>query len=230
MRGARLTAILGVAVLLSGPGVARAGVITSVISVGGPGGTGAALPLTSVPNNDNVVVGNTDLLIFSETFTAVAPIDAVFAVSPSAGTTEYFASNVTVNNTTGVSWVDFHFSLIPAVAGDGLDFDTPTMDPTPTSSAFMTRAHGQDTLDWSGGVVPSGGVVVFSFSIDVPDVSGNTFTLRGIPSIAQAAVPEPSSLALGGSALLSLLGYGRWCRKRATRMGRGWVGLVARSQ
>jgi hypothetical protein len=214
MRGVRSTAILGAAILLWGTGVARAGVITGTPSVAGPGGTGAAVPLTSASNNDNVVVGNTDLLLFSETFTAIAPIDAVFAVTPTAGTSEYFASNVTVNNTTGVSWVDFHFSLIPAVVGDGLDFDTPTMDPTPTSSAFATLAHGQDTLDWSGGVVPSGGVVVFSFSIDVPDVAGNTFTLRAVPSIAQPVVPEPGSLALGGSALLSLLGYGRWCRKR----------------
>jgi hypothetical protein len=219
MRAARLTACLGVILLLSGAGVARAGTITGVTSVGGPGGTGIGVTATIFSNNDNVVAGNTNAIILSETFTTIAPIDAVFATTPTvpAGTTEYFSSNVTVNNTTGVPWIDFHFSLLPAVADDNLDFDTPTKDPTPTSSAFATLAHGQDTLDWSGGVVPSGGFVVFTFSIDVPNVSGNTFTLRSVPSVAQQpVVPEPGTLALGGSALLSLLGYGWKCRKRAT--------------
>ena len=94
MRAARLVAILGIIVLASGVGAAWASTIIST-TVSGPGGTGSGLATTLVPGNDNVGAGNTNTIILSETFTAVAPIDAVFTVAASTptGTTEYFASN-----------------------------------------------------------------------------------------------------------------------------------------
>jgi len=210
MRTARLVAILGVIFLASGVGAARAGTITTT-TVSGPGGTGSGLTTTLVPNNDNVGAGNTNTIILSETFTSIAPIDAVFTVAASAGTTEYFAGNVAVNNTTGVTWRDFHFQLIPTTAGDNLDFDFPDNDPTPTSTSFTLLVHGQDTIDWSGGAVLSPGITVFTLSIDVPDgLVGGTFTLRSVPT-----VPEPSTAVIVGSGLLSLFGYGWWRRNRA---------------
>lgn len=117
-----------------------------------------------------------------------------------------------MNNTTGITWTDFHFSLIPTVAGDGLDFDTPDRDPTPTSTAFTTLGHGADNINWSGGAVSSPGAVLFTLSIDVPD-GLTSFTLRAVPTV----IPEPSTLALAGSGLLGLLVYGWWRRKRVGR-------------
>jgi len=216
MRTARLVAILGVIFLASGVGAAGAGTITGT-AVAGPGGFGSGSTVTGLPNNDDSVgFGNTNNIILSETFASIAPIDAVFTVADStpAGTTEYFATNVTVNNNTGVTWTDFHFQLIPTTAGDGLDFDFPTPNPTPTSSSFTVLVHGEDTIDWSGGAVPPG-PTFFSLSIDVPDgLAGGTFTLRSVPT-----VPEPSTAAIVGSGLLSLFGYGWWRRNRANRAG-----------
>lgn len=217
MRTARLVAILGGVVLASGVGAAWGGTITST-TVSGPGGTGAGLATTLVPGNDNVGLGNTNTILLSETFTSVAPIDAVFTVATSTppGTTEYFAGNVTVNNNTGVTWRDFHFQLIPTTALDGLDFDFPNQDPTPTSTSFTVLVHGEDTIDWSGGAVPPG-ITIFTLSIDVPDaLTGGTFTLRSVPTVG---VPEPSTAVMVGSGLLSLFGYGWWRRFRlAARM------------
>jgi hypothetical protein len=138
----------------------------------------------------------------------------VFGVTASSGTTEYFAGNVTVNNTTGVTWRDFHFLLIPTIADDGLNFDLPDRNPTPMSTAFTILVHQEDTIDWSGGAVASGSAAIFTLSIHVPDVVGGTFTLRAVPT-----VPEPSTAVIVGSGLLSLFGYGWWRRNRATHAG-----------
>src|SRR5688572_15002906 len=115
MRTTRLSALalmLAVASLAIGAGAAHAGVISSVTSVGGPGGTGSGIFVPFAPNNDNVVGGNPNLIFLSESFISIAPIDAVFTLVPTTGTTEYSAQ-VTVNNSTGVAWTDFHFELIP---------------------------------------------------------------------------------------------------------------------
>ena len=102
---------------------------------------------------------------------------------------------------------EFRFELGFGVGGnfvrsslsENLDFDAPDRDPAPLSSAFTTLNHGADMLDWAGGMVPSIGVAVFSFAVDVPDNlqnfhpgGFNRFTLRQTPAVAQAApVPEP---------------------------------------
>ena len=148
-----LVSILGAILLALGTGAARAGII-SAVTVGGPGGTG----ITTVVRQTTITLrrGIPTSIILGEMFTSIAPIDAVFTVPASSGTTEYLAAVFTAN-ATGVPWSDFHFQLIPTTANDGLDFDFPDRDPVPASTAFSSLVHGEDTLDWSGGTVPSGG-------------------------------------------------------------------------
>jgi hypothetical protein len=143
-----------------------------------------------------------------------------FAASNSGGTTEYRFTQTFINNT-GQVWTGFVFELgyglgagfTPSGATDGLDFDWPDADPTPTASLFSMLSHQSDRIEWSGGNVPSVGVLTLAFAIDVPDSLGafnpgqvNRFTLRQSPIVGSQSVPEPSSmLLLGFSGLLALV-------------------------
>jgi hypothetical protein len=192
-----LTSILGAILLALGTGAARAGIITAVTQPSGPGGTG--LGELGNPTPTSIVLG--------EMFTSIGAIDAAFTVSPSGGTTQYMAAVVTMN-ATGVPWTDFHFQLIPTAAGDNLNFANA---PVPSSTGFTSLARGEDTLDWSGGTVPSGasGLAINTFGISVPDLSSGTFTLRAVPT-----VPEPSTAITVGLGLFGLFAYGRLRRLR----------------
>lgn len=96
---------LGLAIIAMTAGIigqASAGMITSLDSVSGPGlGTATDGSTTLNPNNDNAgagVVGNRLSLI--KTFNALAPIDMVFNVQNTGGTTEYSVGD-SVRNMTG---------------------------------------------------------------------------------------------------------------------------------
>jgi hypothetical protein len=222
---------------------AEAAVITSV-SVALPGfSTGSIGPVGGAanvaPNNDNSVPPSPNLIPTTIFLNAggFGIIDLDFLLADSGGTTEYFHTPFVINNS-GVTWTDFHFQLgfgsganfVPAGAGIGLDFDTPTGDPTPTSSVFTALTHGPTVLNWNGGTVNdlgSGGPpfsVAFSLSIDVPDGLAaihpqglNRFTLRAFPT----AVPEPGTLAL----IATGLGFSILRRRRGVD-----VALVALSR
>lgn len=212
--------------MMSCVGAADAGAatITSVSSFVLPGAsTGSIGPVgaTPAPNNDNSPVPSQNAIAASMFLNAggFGPADFEFAVSDSGGTTEYILRE-TVVNTTGVPWTDFHFELgfgtgagfLRAPVGVGLDFDTPDADPAPTATVFPTLVHQPVTIDWSGGLVPSVGPVLFTLSIDVPDnlvalnPSGlNRFTLRQFPTNTPAPVPEPASVVLLGGGLAGLV-------------------------
>src|SRR5207249_8438187 len=77
----------------------------------GPGGSGGGVVLPEVvPNNDNSAF-STNSVFLVMTFTGLGPIDYVFIVTNSSGTTEYQYADVTINNTSGVTWTGFHFQL-----------------------------------------------------------------------------------------------------------------------
>jgi PEP-CTERM motif-containing protein len=232
MRAARFIAILWVVFLASGVSVVRAGVITAITTPAGPGcnTTGCTNNTSSfttlAPNNDDIATSpSTNTFALLENFTAFDSINVTFTVADSAGlslppgqtlgttVTEYFGSNISVMNNTGVAWSAFHWSLIPAVSTDGLDFDALSQLPAPTASSgrFTSLAHGVDTIDWSGGTgVGITQTVIFKFSIDVPD-GITSFTLQGRPDV-NGVVPEPASLMLLGS---GLAGLGLWRRRHA---------------
>jgi hypothetical protein len=209
---ARSTRILGFLLVISWGmvGISHARIITSYQF-------DFVLPIhvdTPFPNNDNAILNNPNKVKLPNlSYMAIEPFDIVFTVQPSSGTTEYFFSKM-VTNTTGIAWVGYNFELgfgvgdtfyrfdeKPIPFSIGLpDFDTPERDPTPTSSVFSTLStHERIDIQWSGGIVPPGGTMDFTFSIDTPDDWTDhdiysDFTLRQTPE----PIPAPPALILGG--------------------------------
>jgi hypothetical protein len=128
------------------------------------------------------------------------PIDIVFNVDNTDGVTEYYLAEGVSNNTSlGIIAYTFELGFGTGLnfsresTDDGLDFDTPDEDLTPTSGQFASIVHNPDVLKFSNGVIGAGLTDAFTLSIDVPDdLPGRQFTLRQLA----VPVPEPSTLAL----------------------------------
>lgn len=230
-----------VALGLIGP--VQAGVISSAPTFSLPGfstGTLGPIGVTPAPNNDNTAAASPNTVPFSIFFNTLGPMQVEFATNDSGGTTEYRFTQTFINNT-GQGWTGFVFELgfglgasfVPSGAADGVDFDWPNVDPAPTASLFPTLSHQSDRIEWSGGTVPSIGVLTFTFAIDVADGLAafnpggvNHFTLRQTPIVA-TPVPEPSSLLLLGVGILALV----WWRRKPkwTSSDRAKEALDARS-
>jgi hypothetical protein len=207
-------------------GSAQAGVITSITTSLLPGsstGTIGPIGATPAPNNDNTAAASPNTVPYNIFFNTLGPMQVEFATNGSGSTTEYRFTQTFINNT-GQVWTGFAFELgfglgaafTPSGATDGLDFDWPDTDPAPTASLFATLSHQSDRIEWSGGSVPSIGVLTFTFAIDVPDDLAafnpnqlNLFTLRQTPIVDTLVVPEPSSLLLLGTGILALFSQRR---------------------
>ncbi len=171
---------------------------------------GVAIVPAVAPNNDDVPgTSPNDMWVTQKDYRAISPVDIVFDVIPSGGTTEY-AFREGVSNSTGLDWSGYTIQLgfgtgagfVVSSAGDGLDFDSPDYNSPPDFTTFFSSAvtATEDTIVASGGLFPNGAFSIpyFTFSVDVPD-SISSFTLRQVP----IAVPEPTSLvaltlSLGG--------------------------------
>lgn len=224
-----LLAVLFAASLLQS--LAQAGVITGVGASTIPG-TGSIGPVgaTPAPNNDNAAP-SPNAIPYSIFFNGAGLLEVEFVVANSAGTTEYQFNQFFVNNTGG-AWTGFVFELgfgtgagfTRLASSTSLDFDLPTLDPTPASSVFPTLDAQSTVLTWSGATLNAIGSVAFSFAIDVPDnldalhpAGLNRFTLRQVPVVAPSPAPEPATAALVTIGLAALAAIARGRRKR----GRG---------
>lgn len=202
----------------------HAAIITSAQLFGSEYGTGPGLGTVDIPviatpdsNNDNQPGGtDNNIIVPIKRFDHPGYIDIVFNVSPSSGTTEYkfFES---VDNNTFVPWSSYTMQLgfgtglafnNTGGASDGLDFDDPTYDLAPSSSAFSNISMSPDLLVFSNGLLLSG-AETFQFRIDVPD-GITSFTLRQTPT----AIPEPSLCVLAALASLGWLAHRRGIRAR----------------
>jgi hypothetical protein len=240
MRAVRLIAILWVVLFALGVSVARAGVISLASDPVGPGcpttgSCGASDFTTGHANNDDFTgPGNPNTFGVTLDFRSVNYIDVLFTVTDSDetpagenGITEYFGTNFSINNVSGVNWTGFTWTIFPGtvsgpIAGDQLDFDFAIQNPSPTSSVDPTSVNfasaptpNEDEIDYMNGLLKSGDTATFNFSIDVPDTCGSplaacaSFTLRGTPT-GPVAASEPSALLLLGSGLAGLGLWRRW--------------------
>ncbi len=215
--------------------LAHGGQITQLMSVSGNGlGSAIAGANTQAVNNDNAVGFTPNSVFVSKTFDHIGPIDMVFEVMNTDGTTEYLFDEFVLNNT-GVAWSDYHVMLgfgtgatfIPSGDGDFLDFDQPyPQNPASTHSIFasITPQANPDAIDFVNGVQGDGFGASITFPVDVPDhdspgsipsayhitdpsgaVIGYTFTLRQYPTVPVVPVPAALPLGVAGLGLLALV-------------------------
>jgi hypothetical protein len=174
------------------------------------------------PNNDNVgLVNPNDAWITQKNYVAIGPVDLVFTVANSGGTTEYSFREGVFNNTT-LPWTGYHLELgfgngltyTKSTLGDGLDFDAPTYDSTIDFTPYFpsSSATTEDDIVAGGGVHPYLGFAPnYRFSVDVPD-GITSFTIRQSP-IGGGIVPEPCTWVLGSLGLFSFSMYRRRRKK-----------------
>lgn len=218
MKPSNALPLLAATAIFAAPCVAHAGEITAINWFSGIASVaGEAVPPAVAPNNDDVVGDSTNpIYVLQKHYIGIGPVDLVFDVIPSGGTTEYIVIEG-VQNDTGLDWDGYHIELgfgtgagfIKSTPGDGLDFDAPgynsTADFNPGGFFFPTVTHPtEDDLVASGGIQPDFAYAGnFIFHVDVPD--GITqFTIRQSP----LPVPEP------GSALALALLSGALVRRR----------------
>lgn len=204
-----------------------AGTIIGVAQISG-GGNAVVDPILSADiNNDNhSLPATSNIAVASKLFNQTQPIDIVFEVETSGGTTEYRLTEG-VSNVSGIDFLSYSFELgfgtganfARSSLGDGLDFDLPNIDPGPTSARFFTTAQTEDLLRYTQGSIPNGTTDAYTLSIDVPDFNaslmpaaartarGYRFTLRQGPSV----IPEPGTI---GIVILSALAWAVFSLRR----------------
>lgn len=170
-------------------------------------------PLTAPNNDDTAGASPNTVFVTQKNYIAIGPVDIVFNVINSGGTSEYLFTEGVFNNT-GLNWGAYHIELgfgydagfVKSTLGDGLDFDAPDFNSpfnfNPGGTFFPTVSVTEDDVYASGGVMPYLSFAgYFRFTVDVPD-GISSFTVRQSP----VAVPEPTALgllALGVAAFVS---------------------------
>ncbi|MCI0743825.1 MAG: Ig-like domain-containing protein [Verrucomicrobia subdivision 3 bacterium] len=157
-------------------------------------------------------------------------IDVEYRVNNSAGITEYYVETELINFTgQAIAGVQFqlgfgtgtNFGLANSLAGEGLDFDTPTRDTgiNPATglmagafqrpAIFNTLDHGDTVIAWSNGMLGNRMPNFHWYALDVPDydgaqmpewarildnngaIIGYKFTIRTIVTAANPAMMAP---------------------------------------
>lgn len=159
-------------------------------------------------NNDDVAGPSpNEIFVLQKNYMAIGPVDIVFDVIASGGTTEY-AVIEGVSNSTGIDWNGYRLELgfgvgddfVKSTSGDGLSFDAPDYNsPFDMGLFFPDVVVSEHDVTASGGIHPAAAYMGdIIFHIDVPD-GITSFTLRQAP----LPVPAPGAGIIGALTLLA---------------------------
>jgi hypothetical protein len=172
-----------------------AGVITGVTVNDGAGGTFDLINLGTDPN----------VLDLSKTFSSLEAISLTFTVGhTNGGSGGPYVVTETITNSTGQTWLDYHFTISePTTGGQGVVFTNFNNSGLTGFTLDSAPSSGPRTLNFTGELANSG-VTTATFSLSPFDPgAGNTatFTLTQVPTIPE---PETYAMLLAG---LGLMGY-----------------------
>jgi hypothetical protein len=180
-----------------------AGVITGITV---NDGTGATFDIIKLGTNPNV-------LDLSKAFSNLDPISLTFTVGhTNGGTGNPYVVTETITNSTGQTWIDYHFTITePTTGGQGAVFTNFNNSALTGFTLDSAPSSGPRNLNFTGELVHQG-VAAATFSLSPFDPgAGNTatFTLTQVPTIPE---PETYAMLLAG---LGVMGYmaKRTCRK-----------------
>ena len=217
--------------LLLGGTLAWAGTLSGAMSA--PAGPVSSFSgFVAVPaalNQDNVTAipfTGGGIVILKLRFSGLGPADVLMGTTDTSGVTEYAYNLTVIKPSDEQSWTQFKVALGTGVGDEfvpaadlplpGLDFDwedsIPGIDPNstvigPTQTTLSVDSPSQLTWSWAQ-PWEGGGSDSLQFSIDIPDLPGQAFTLRVEP-VGPSTVPEPATgvLLIAGGAWL--VGRGR---------------------
>jgi hypothetical protein len=204
----KITLAALVALTAGGIGVANAAGIITDITASGPGlGSFSLDPITD------------RTLDLSKTFDHLGPITLTFTVAHGTGPGDPYDVTESILNHTGVSFSDFHFTIIEPVVvvappatdesnGNGVVFTSFNQSTLTGFTLDQPPSSGPRNLNFTGSLA-SGGSSQASFNLSVFDPgSAGPYTFQVIQT-PTVAVPEPGTWTLIAAGLLGILGIAR---------------------
>jgi hypothetical protein len=189
-------------------------ILVAALALGGSiSAASAGGVITGVTVNDDTggtfkvnLGANPNVLDISKAFTGLDPISLTFTVGhTNGGPGNPYVVTESITNSTGQTWLDYHFSITePTTGGQGVvftNFNNSTLSGFTLDSA---PSSGPRNLNFTGELAHDG-VATATFSLSPFDPgAGNTatFTLAQVPTIPE---PETYAMLLAGLAVMGFM-------------------------